>query len=133
MREKNNKYRYIGQRLIRSEPDLQHIKDYGIKIAYLESDEEKIENHKVIMADCTLVSKKYKWCCPYDFFITVYEPNIRELSEKQIEVLILHELHHVGVDDTKMEPKPYIVPHDVEEFTDIINRYGLYWDTVGVE
>lgn len=128
---KNNKFRYIGQRLIRTKPILQPIKDYEVKIAYLESDEPKINNHKIVMADCTKVSKKYKWCCPYDFFITVYLPNIADLTEEQLEILIFHELHHIGIDDTGMEVKLYAAPHDIDEFEDIIKSYGLHWDSGG--
>ena len=129
--QKNNKYRFIGQRLIRNEPDLQFIKDFGLKIAYVSSEQEKKTNLKTIFADCTLVSNRYKWCCDYDFFITVYEPNTADLTEEQIEILILHELHHVGLDITGLEPRPYVVPHDVEEFDTIIERYGLHWERDG--
>lgn len=130
MRKSNRDYRLIAQRLTRSRPELAHIRDYGIKIAYLESDEEKKKNYKKVHADCTKVDEKYKWTCPYDFFITVYQPNIEGFSEKQLEVLLLHELMHVGVDDEGQEPSFYIVPHDIEDFRAIIDEYGLDWSVV---
>ena len=126
--KKSNKYRYIGQRLIRNEPKLNFIKEYGLKIAYVESHEEKKSNHKTVMADCTKVSKRYLWCCNYDFFITVYEPNIVDLTDEQLDILILHELFHIGIDDSGMDVKFYVAPHDVEEFDEIINRYGTHWE-----
>jgi len=128
MREHNKEYRTIANRLIRKEEDLMFIKEYDIKVAYLESDEEKKKNYKHVLGDCTKVDEKYKWCCKYDFFITIYKPNILELNDDQIEILILHELHHIGVDENGEEPKYYVVPHDVEEFDTIIERYGLHWE-----
>ena len=51
----------------------------------------------------------------------VYEPNVVGFSEKQMETLLRHELHHVGIDFEKDETGFYVVPHDVEEFWDIID------------
>lgn len=129
----SKKYRMIAQRLIRMLPEFDYIRDAGIKIAYLESLEEKKQNHRIIFADCNLVSKRYFWCCPYDFFIVVYEPNVCEFSEKQLETLIRHELHHVGIDYSGSEEKYYIVPHDVEEFNIIIKECGLDWSDADAE
>lgn len=125
--EHNRKYRTIGQRLLRTLPEFSEIKESGVRIAYLSSDEEKKKNHRYIFAECCKVDKKYSWCCHYDFFIVVYEPNIYYFSEKQIEILIRHELHHVGIDYSKDEIEFYVVPHDVEEFWEIINEHGLRW------
>ena len=99
----------------------------GIRIAYLSSDEEKKKNKRIIHAECTKVDEKYSWCCRYDFFITVYEPNIEYFTDQQIDILMEHELRHVGIDYSGKEPKYYIVPHDIEEFWSIIDKYGLLW------
>lgn len=128
MIERSRKYKRIAERIIKSRQELSDIVDFGVRIAYLSCDEEKKQNRKIVYADCTKVAKKYEWCCPYDFFITVYEPNIVNFSKKQIEILLLHELHHIGIDLGGEMPSFYIVPHDVEEFWDIINEYGLTWD-----
>lgn len=130
MRQHNRKYRYIAYKLIRERPELKHISEFDIKIAYLESDEEKKKNRKLILADCTKVDEKYSWCCKYDFFITVYTPNTERLTDKQLEILLLHELLHVGVDNDGDEPKFYCVPHDIEDFRKIIDENGLDWAVV---
>lgn len=121
------KYKKIGDRLINTLPEFEYIKDAGVRIAYLSSDEEKKQNRKIILADCTKVSPRYSWCCKYDFFITVYEMNCLLLSPKQMEILIQHELHHVGIDNESNDNAFYIVPHDIEEFWDVINQHGLDW------
>ena len=128
MQERSQKYKKIGQRLIRTLPELKWIREMGVRIAYLSSDEEKKKNKRIIHAECTKVDEKYQWCCRYDFFITVYEPNIEYFTEEQIDILIEHELRHVGLDVSGKEPKYYIVPHDIEEFWSIIDKYGLHWD-----
>ena len=127
MLERSQKYKKIGQRLIRNIPDLKWIREMGIRIAYLSSDEEKKKNKRIIHAECTKVDEKYSWCCRYDFFITVYEPNIEYFTDQQIDILMEHELRHVGIDYSGKEPKFYIVPHDIEEFWSIIDKYGLLW------
>lgn len=97
----------------------------GIRIAWLLSDEEKKNNGKIVHADCTKASAKYDWCCDYDFFITVYAPNVAHFTSEQMDILLEHELMHVGITDTGTFR---IVPHDAEEFMDIIRKYGIDWD-----
>ena len=121
------KYGNIARRLIRTLPELEDIKESDVRIAYLSSQEEKIKNHKIVFGECHKVAKTYDWCCPYDFFIVLYEPNIAEFTPDQIETLIRHELHHVGIEYTDAGLSYYVVPHDVEEFWDIINDKGLDW------
>lgn len=121
------KYRLIAQRLLRDFPEFEEIKGTGVRIAYLASPEIKKKDKRVVYADCNLVSERYKWTCPYDFFIVVYENNILDFTEEQIEILIRHELHHVGVDYEGGQMKFVLAPHDVEEFWDIINEHGLKW------
>ena len=117
----------IAKRLIRQLPEFADIRDSDVRIAYLSSQKEKQKNHQIIYAECCKVDAKYDWCCHYDFFIVVYEPNIAHFTDKQIEILIRHELHHVGIEYTDQGLKYYVVPHDVEEFWDIIREHGLDW------
>lgn len=134
MLERNKEYAKIGRRLIRNHPWLTDLKDSKAKIAFLESDEEKKKGKsKTVYADCNLVSKKYSWCCHYNFFIVVYAPNVIELNEEQIEILLLHELMHCGVGIDGDEPSYHIVPHDVEDFKKIIEKYGIDWGDANAE
>ena len=126
--ERNRNYAAIGRRMIESEPIFEPIRDSGVRIAYLSSYEEKRKNGREILGECVLVKEQYKWCVPYDFMIIIYEPNCFDLNRKQKRILIMHELMHVGVDPDGDDIKFKIVPHDVEEFWTIINRYGLTWD-----
>lgn len=124
----SDKYREIAEKLINSLDEFKEIRYEDVRIVYLVSDEEKKKNRKIVYGECTKVDKKYAWCCPYDFMITIYEQNCIHFSEEQYEHLIQHELHHVGIDQEGNETTFYVVPHDVEEFWELINQYGIDWD-----
>ena len=49
------------------------------------------------------------------------------MSDEQMEILLYHELLHVGMDDTGEEVKYIVNPHDVEDFRAVIDRYGIDW------
>lgn len=50
------------------------------------------------------------------------------LTDKQKTALVDHELCHFGFDDTGNR---IINPHDVEEFAEIIERYGVWSQGIG--
>lgn len=121
----SEKYQKIGEE-VRAElfPELE-----GISIAWLASDEAKHGNGKTTYADCAKVNKRYDWACgEYDYMITVYEPNIDYFSDKQIRVLLEHELMHINVTKDHKSVKP----HDTEEFVAIIRKYGIDWSEPGM-
>ena len=124
----NDKYSEIGQKLIDTEPSLEYIRDSEATIIYLSSDQEKKKSGRAVCGECEKVPSKYKWAVPCDFTITVFEPNVERFTEEQMEILILHELLHVGIEKDGNEETYSIIPHDVEEFEDIIKRYGLHWN-----
>ena len=126
------KYRDIAKRLIRTLPEFEELRQAGPRVAYLSSWKEKVKNRKVVFAECCKVEEKYSWCCPYDFFIVVYEPNIEDFSEQQLEILMRHELHHIGIDYTDNGVEFYTRAHDVEEFWEIIRECGLDWSEARV-
>lgn len=121
----SEKYQKIGEE-VKAElfPELK-----DIRIAWLASDEAKHGNGKTTYADCAKVSKRYDWACgDYDYIITVYEPNIDYFSEKQIRVLLEHELMHIKV----TKDNRTVRPHDTEEFVEIIRKYGIDWSEPGM-
>lgn len=122
----NKEYAQIGAEIIRDV--LPHLAD--LDIAYLSSGrEKKLQGGKVVYGECVKVNQTmYGWCCPYDFMIIIYDMNIAHLDESQLRILIEHELMHIGIDEESGdETRYYIVPHDVEEFNEIIRKYGLRW------
>lgn len=127
MIERANDLKYLANRLIKANADLNYIRDGKVKFVVLRSDEEKYKDGKAVLGECIKVQKNYKWCVKYDFMIVIYTQNTAGMSDKQIEILLNHELRHIGVDLDGKEPRYYIVPHDIEEFWAIINTYGLDW------
>ena len=104
--------------------EFSHIEANGIRIGYIKSDKRKKGRDKIVFADTRNVSDIYKVFCPYDFLITFYMPHVAMLNEQQRRILMRHELRHVGVDGKGM---PYVVPHDIEDFTEILEEHGLHW------
>lgn len=128
-RQEKEEYRLIAQDLINTEPELAYIRNSQVRIGYLSSRHQKLANKKIIHAECEKVQDKNKWAMPYDFTITVFEPNIVGFTDEQKRILIFHELLHVGIERKKRVESYSIVPHDLEDFKLIINKYGTEWST----
>ena len=125
----SEEYAHIGNELILTEDVLSDIRDSQVSIMYLGSEYEKTSRGRTIYGQCEKVPEKYKWAVPCDFTITIFEPNVEHFTEEQMRILILHELMHVGIEEDGNEEKYYIRPHDVEDFEEILERYGMDWST----
>ena len=120
-------YSQIGMDLIRTEESLRGIAESGATIVFLASDREKSSRGRTVYGECERVPDKWKWAVPCDFTVTVFEPNTERFTDGQIRILLLHELMHVGVESDGNEERYYVVPHDVEDFEEIIERFGTGW------
>lgn len=97
----------------------------GISVGFISCEKEKMKGKtKAVLGECRKVQPLEKLFCPYDFLIIIYEPNCEGLDRDQMETLLWHELNHIGIDE---DGEPFVVPHDVEEFDDIIKAKGLHW------
>ena len=125
----NEEYGRIGAKLIANEPSLEGLRESSARIAYLSSDAEKKSGGQWVHAECEKVPAKWQWAAPYDFIVTVYEPNTAHLSPEQLRILLHHELLHAEAVKKEDGGESYrIRPHDVGEFAEIIELYGLGWD-----
>lgn len=126
-RQINENYRAIGEKLIAQEPALAYIKDSRVKITYLESDGRE----KLVLGECEKVAAKNRWAITSDFTITLFRNNLVGLSEEQIKTVMFHELLHVGIEPGADGEETYSVrKHDLEDFKEIIDRYGTDWSRV---
>ncbi|OZV10781.1 hypothetical protein CIW83_18350 [Tissierella sp. P1] len=75
------------------------------------------------------MTETYKAYLPYDFIITFYENNTGFLNDNQLKILMYHELKHIGIGERGLK----INPHDIEDFSDILDKYGLDWNNFGKE
>ena len=122
--EQSERLRQLAEKVIAENGCLQHLDDPRCRIAYQMSDQEKKSGQKTVFADTEKIKDKLKAFLPYDFVITFYEPNVANLTEEKMEHLMYHELRHVGFDE---EVSFFIVPHDVEDFRDVIDTWGIDW------
>lgn len=127
--EQSEDYANIGMELIRNEKKLNWMLEMGISVGFMSSNKAKISNGRTIFGQCERVQDKYKAFIPYDFLITVYEPNVIEFTTEQIKILLYHELLHCGI-NMNAETTYKVNPHDIEEFEDIIERYGTKWSDI---
>lgn len=130
-RQINDTYKAIAEELIASEPELEYIKDSNVKITYLESNlPKKADKDKAVLGECEKVQPKNRWAITSDFTITIFTENIIGMSDKQLRVILFHELLHIGIDYGDNGECYYIRKHDLEDFKVIIDRYGTDWANV---
>ena len=130
-RKINELYAEIGAELIDTEESLRNLKDSNVQIIYLSSGHRKMSSGNPVFGQCEKIADKYKWGIPCDFTVTIFEPNVVEFNftDDQIRALIHHELLHVGVERTEDDTEKYfIVPHDLEDFRLILQKYGIDWN-----
>ena len=94
-----------------------------VRIACQYCDQKKRSQGRRVYADTMIVSDKIESLAYFDFVITFYRPNCEGLDEEHLKRLMYHELLHVGYDDEKFS----IIPHDLEDFRECINRWGTNW------
>ena len=103
---------------------LNHLASPLIRIAFQWSDEEKVKDNKLVFADTEKIKPKLKSYLPYDFIITFYEPNLHDVTDEGKKRLMYHECLHIGFDG---DSKFWLVPHDFEDFTEIVKKFGADW------
>lgn len=127
IREISEKYQLLANELINTIPGLEYIKDVRPTITVLESEYPKKKQGNIVFGLTEKVSSKNMWAVQSDFTITIYTENIKKFhfDEEQERILMYHELLHIGIDDGRY----YTKPHDLEDFREIVDQYGAFWDT----
>lgn len=118
----------IAAGVIKNVPELNYLETCAI--GYYESSKVKKHDGFTTYADCHKVDEFYKPYCPYDYIITVYDKAVQGMSDKQMEILMEHELMHIDYTpgDIDTPPVKKLHPHDAQEFRRIIEKYGIDWD-----
>lgn len=114
-------YAEMAKGLIDTEEKLAYLQNAPITIVYLESTLRKRSKGRMTLGQCEKVQEKNKWGIPADFTITIFEPNVRGMSEEQLKIVVFHELLHINDDYLSVRP------HDLEDFKYIIDRFGVDW------
>ncbi len=121
--EVSESLRDIAYKVIDENANLSHLEEEKDRILFMYSDQDKKSKGKTVYADTELIKEKYRDILTYDFCITFYKPPTQNLTDEKIEHLMYHELRHVGLEDDKL----FIAPHDIEDFRDVINSWGIDW------
>ena len=120
----NEELKKLGNEVIEETPDFEHLKK--LKIGYLVSDKKKKNGRKTVFGECEKVSDKWRELTGYDFLITFYADAAEEVISKEARKhLMTHELKHIGYDP--VDESRYIVPHDVEDFQECLDLWGINW------
>ena len=127
MYELNDVVRKLGEAVIEEHENFHHLKDITspCRIAYMYSDEKKRHNGKLVFAGTTKMSDMIRDLTGYDFAIVFYGCAVDDLPDNVLTILMYHELLHVGYEPETR--KRWLIPHDVEDFSNIITQYGIDW------
>jgi predicted metallopeptidase len=110
----------LADKLIQSVGCLEHLKKFRIR--FLFSNETIKSNGKDAWGKASKFSDKDRFLHPYHFLIIISE-NFWKRHEDKREPLLFHELLHCGENESG---KPTIIPHDLEEFGEVVKRYGAW-------
>ena len=124
----NKELRDAVQAVILREKRFQHLKD--CRIAVLWTPKDKKSKGRTVYADTKKLNDMQSFMSGYDFVITFYDKS-QYLSKAAQDVLIAHELLHIGFEKRGPAERKWIIPHDVEDFETIISEYGVDWTMMG--
>lgn len=119
----------------------QHLIDYNVRIEYVFVDKTPKSNGYEVWGTCKKISNLNAFLAnsqsgsdPF-FVITISEPVWEVLPQNARIALVDHELCHAWAEVKESEDDDESVklstnPHDLEEFTCIVRRHGLWRDNV---
>lgn len=111
--------------IARSVIDSYHPHLRNARIGFLFRSEAPISGGKVTLSKAKLVTAEMRVYADYDFLIWLAKNYYMSMTEEQRTALIDHELCHCRYDED--EEKASLRGHDVEEFNEILQRYGFWW------
>lgn len=123
----SDEYTQMMLEVINVTPELEFLKNADVRIICLACQKKKKSGRKVTHAECRKVPEIEKVFNPYDYEIVLYEPNNAYMSDRQIRILLEHELLHVELDEVDGEIKYKTRGHDYDDFKSIIQKYGVDW------
>jgi hypothetical protein len=93
-----------------------------------------IENHWLVpkpgqrtaLATITKLPERLQVLCGYSYVLELRMNAISYMTQNQLNLLIYHELRHI-------DPDGSVRKHDIEDFKEIINNFGLGWANPGAE
>lgn len=97
----------------------------GRRIGYLYR--QKMErNGKTVLGKASKVGSKLAYFSNLEFLIEINWQAWASLTARQRIALVDHELSHFGIEDTDEGEKLLMIPHDLEEFNAVVQRWGMW-------
>jgi hypothetical protein len=92
------------------------------RIAFVFRSEAQKQGSRIILGQCSKVPAKMHPYLEYDYLIWLSEADYMAMDDLAREALIDHELCHckLGINGWTIRP------HDIQEFTDVIQRHGIW-------
>lgn len=100
-----------------------HLKNREIGYVYREKMER---NGKTTLGKASKVGAKLAYFSDLEFLIEINWQAWAGLTARQRIALVDHELCHLGIEDTEDGERLLMIPHDLEEFNAIVQRWGLW-------
>lgn len=121
----NESYRPIAAALIKKYPELKHI---AVESILFVEDTESLKKNKgqIVFAQIGTIPEKWGDIVyqisgqPFDYLLEIFKINTAMMSREQIIALVYHELRHIGIDGS-------IKGHDIEDWTNMVEKLGLDW------
>ena len=122
---RSDRYRELAEEVIEEHEALHWLKH--VRIDYISSIKDKKSKDRDVYGECIKIKEMYQLYVPYDFIIVIYELHTHRMTEKQLKILLYHELLHIGCKEKDGELIYTTNPHDIEDFRTIISKYGMDW------
>lgn len=98
----------------------------GASIGYLFREKMKTRD-RVVLGKASKAGAKLEFFADHDFVIEFNWQEWRRLSPMQRIALVDHELRHCGREENDKGERSWVMQsHDIEEFKDIVERWGLW-------
>jgi predicted metallopeptidase len=95
-----------------------------VNIAFVFRSVAQKQGERYILGQCTKVPAKFQPYLEYDYIIWLSEEDYMSMDDRAREALIYHELLHCKYN---FEAGSWgIRPHDIQEFSQVIERYGIW-------
>lgn len=94
------------------------------RIAFVFRSEAQKQGERYILGQCTKVPAKFQPYLEFDYIIWLSEQDYMGMDSRQREALIDHELCHCKFSIESLSWG--IRPHDIQEFSAVIERYGIW-------
>lgn len=100
-----------------------HLRNRDIGYLYRQKMER---NGKTVLGKASKVGAKLAYFSDLEFLIEINWSAWAGLTARQRIALVDHELCHLGIEDTDEGEKLLMIPHDLEEFGAVVQRWGMW-------